>query len=230
MNRFWIVLVIIVIGLFGLFFFLRKPSSAPTISIEDAKKVASDDYIRLNKGGKVVIIEYADFQCPGCAGSYPFVKQMEEKYQDQVTFVYRFLPLTSIHPNAYTSARVAVAAGVQGKFFEMHDKLFDTQQVWGQMTTNQQKLFEDYAQELGLNIEQFRKDYASEETANRINRDRDSSQYFKITATPAFVMNGELMKTNVSSAEAFENEIKNAIIKAYGSVQTSETTPQETVH
>lgn len=214
MNRFWIVLAGVVIVLVGLFFVTGNKKDAVTFD-GDAQKIQSDDHVRNGRDKKVTLIEYGDFQCPSCGAYYPLVKQLEEKYSDQVSFVFRNFPLITIHPNAFAAARAAEAAGNQGKFFEMHDKLYETQTAWRDVSTNQQSLFETYATELGLDMTKFKADYASEATANRINRDVASAKQFSITGTPTFILNGEKI-TNPTDLAAFEKVLDEAIKKAGG--------------
>lgn len=213
MNRFWIILAVVVIGFIGIFI-ATKPESSKT-SIEEARKIVAIDHTKWSSDAKVTLIEYGDFQCPGCASYYPIIKQMEETYKDDVRFVFRHFPLRTIHPNAQAAALAAEAASKQGKFWEMHDKLFETQQSWGQITTNQQKLFESYADELELDIDQFKTDYASSETAARINRDLDSGKLFGVDSTPSFVLNGKLIDTP-SGLEEFSKLLDKAIKNAGG--------------
>lgn len=222
MNRFWIILTAVVIVLIGLFVVTGKDKQSAINFTGDAKKVQSDDHIRNGRDKKVTLIEYGDFQCPSCGAFYPIIKQLEEKYSDQVSFGFRHFPLISIHPNAFAAARAAEAAGDQGKFFEMHDKLYETQAAWGQVSTNQQALFESYAKELGLNMETFKKDYVSQATADRINRDVSSAKQFSIQGTPTFILNGEKI-ANPADLAAFEKVLNEAITKA-GGTPPSETT------
>jgi len=210
MQRFWIILTVVVLGLVGLFIASKPKESGNADFTGNAQEVQTDDHVRNGKGKQVTLIEYADFQCPSCAAYYPILKQLETKYSEQVTFVFRHYPIISIHPNAFAAARAAESAGKQGKFFEMHDKLFETQQDWGLVSTNQQSLFEGYAKQLGLNLEQFKTDYTSEAVATRINRDVSSAKQFEITGTPSFVLNGKRISTPADLA-AFEKVLDEAI-------------------
>lgn len=211
MQRFWIILTITVLGMFGLFI-ITKPKEDDSAKFEgNAQEVQADDHVRGARDKKVTLIEYADFQCPSCGAYYPTLKQLEEKYADKVTFVFRHYPIISIHPNAFAAARSAEAASNQGKFFEMHDKLFETQSSWGLVSTNQQSLFEGYAQELGLDLEQFKADYASEAVASRINRDVSSAKQFEVTGTPSFILNGKKITTPSNSVDAFSTVLDEAI-------------------
>lgn len=213
MQRFWIILTVVVLGMIGLFI-VSKPKEDSNANFNgDAKQVQTDDHVR-NKGDqKVTLIEYGDFQCPSCAAYYTILKQLETTYSDQVSFVFRHYPIISIHPNAFAAARAAEAASNQGKFFEMHDKLYETQQDWGLVSTNQQNLFEGYAEQLGLNMDQFKADYVGEPVATRINRDISSAKQFEVTGTPSFVLNGSKITTPTDKA-AFEKVLDEAIAQS----------------
>lgn len=213
MNRFWIILAVVVLGLVGLFIVTKPKESANSSFTGNAKELQSDDHVRNGAGKAVTLIEYGDFQCPSCGAYYPIVKQLEEEYGDKVSFAFRHFPLISIHPNAFSAARAAEAASNQGKFFEMHDKLYETQDSWGQLTTNQQALFESYAQELGLDMTKFKTDFASQAVADRINRDVSSGKQFDISGTPTFILNGEKIK-NPQGLDDFKKAIDEALKKS----------------
>lgn len=210
MKRFWIILGVVILGLIAVFIF-TKPKDSPTSTFNgNSAEIQSDDHVRNGGGKKVTLIEYGDFQCPSCGQYYPILKSLEESYSDQVSFVFRHFPLRTLHPNAQAASLAAEAAGKQGKFFEMHDKLFETQRIWGQTSANQQALFESYAEELGLNIEQFKADYKSSEVANRINRDVSSGKQFDISGTPTFILNGVKIETP-RGLDEFKKLLDNAI-------------------
>lgn len=213
MNRFWIILTVVVLGLIGLFFVVKKDDTSTKVSVDgDASKVLETDHVRGNKDAKVVLIEFGDFQCPGCGAYYPMLKSLEQTYGEDVAFVFRHFPLSQIHPNAFAASRAAEAAGEQGKFFEMHDKLYETQSIWGQATDNQQSLFEGYARELSLDMDQFKTDYASSKIADRINSDLSvGQQEFDVNSTPTFVLNGEKLSPNPKDQAAFAKLLDEAI-------------------
>lgn len=226
MNRFWIILGIIIIGLGALFFFTKPEGGSGGGSFDgDAKAVQADDHIKGSEEKKVVLIEYGDFQCPSCGSYYPILSQLHTTYKDQVTFIFRHFPLISIHPNAFAASRAAEAASNQGKFWEMHDRLFETQNSWGQVASNQQSLFETYAQELGLDMDKFKADYESQASADRINRDVASAKQFSITGTPTFILNGEKIE-NPGTVEAFSKLLDEAIKKAGGTPPSASESEQ----
>ena len=213
MNRFWIVLSIVVVVFIGLFIFNKDDTPSSNFS-GDATKVLEQDHIRGDKNAPVALIEYGDFQCPACGSFYPMLKTLEETYQGKVQFVFRHFPLSQIHPNAFAAARASEAAGKQGKFFEMHDKLYETQTIWGSSTTNQQSLFEGYAKEIGLSMEQFKTDYESTEVADRINFDIDSgTQTFSLNSTPSFILQDKKIE-NPQDETGFEKLIDAALTEA----------------
>ena len=225
MNRFWIILAVVIVGL-GALFVISKPKDSANNSFKgDARQLQSDDHVRNGTGKKVTLIEYGDLQCPSCGAFYPILKQLETPYNDQVSFVFRHFPLISIHPNAFAAARAAEAAGNQGKFFEMHDKLYETQSVWGEVATNQQTLFEGYAQELGLDMTKFKTDYASTAVSDRINRDVSSAKQFNVSGTPTFILNGVKIDNPGSEAD-FAKVLDDAITKAGGTPPSASSQTQ----
>lgn len=127
---------------------------------------------------KVTIVEWSDFQCPACRQAVPLVKDILEKYPEQVRLVYRQFPLTQIHQQAMAAAELAEAAYVQGKFWEMHDVLFKRQDEW---TENGDKLV-DYRQELGISSGETYKD--------KIDQDVSEGRRLGVNATPTFFVNG----------------------------------------
>ena len=214
MNRFWVVLSIVVVGLIAAFVFTGKDKNQQSAFNGDASKIQEEDHIIKAPNEKVVLIEYGDYQCPACGAAYAPIKAATEQLKDQVTFVFRNLPLTSLHPNAFAAARAAEAAAKQGKFWEMHDRLYETQDSWGQLTTNQQSLFEGYAKELGLDMAQFTADYKSNQVADRINSDLElGRKAFSINSTPTFILDGEKIE-NPTDAAGFSKLLDKAIEKA----------------
>jgi len=221
MNRFWIFLAVVVVGLGVLFVATKPKDEGPSAFTGDAATIQKDDHARYGTSNNVTLIEYADLQCPACGAYHPVMQQLSTLYKDKVNFIFRHYPIISAHPNAFSAARAAESASNQGKFWEMHDRLFETQSTWGQVTKNQQSLFENYAKDLGLDMEKFKQDYASEATADRINRDVSSAKQFDITGTPTFVLNGKKIDTP-GGLDGFKKILDDAIAEAEKSAQTPE--------
>lgn len=190
------------------------------------------DNVYGNKNAKVTLYEYGDFQCSGCGSAYPVVSQVKEKYKDQIAFVFRHFPLTNSHPNALAAATVAEAAGEQGKFWEMHDLLFENQNAWKNSSAqNRTQIFEGYAGQLGLNMDKFRNDLQNESVNEKISFDRAIGKKLNVNSTPTFFLNGkQLQVTDWNQEGALEKKITDAL-KAEGvtlPTETAETVlPQE---
>ena len=157
----------------------------------------------------VTLIEYGDFQCPACFSYFPLVTQLREEYKDRVTFQFRHFPLVQSHQNAMAAHRAAEAAGLQGKFWEMHDLLFQNQKAW-EASNNAAQFFEDYATQLELDIEKFKSDVASSGVNASVQADFKSGQDLGVSSTPSFILDGKLIE-NPTSIEAFKKVIDDAI-------------------
>lgn len=149
------------------------------------------DHVTGNTSGKVTFIEYGDFQCPSCEGAYPNVKTLISTYGDKVTFIFRNFPLTTIHPNARAAAAVAEAAGLQGKYWEMHDALYDNQNDWSSLdATKRTTVFAGFAQQLGLDMNRYNADLTGKAVDQKISFDQALGKKLGIHATPTFFING----------------------------------------
>jgi protein-disulfide isomerase len=197
MNKQFAAILVIVVGLLiGMFIFTKDKSPD---SGNGAAGQVSNHSVGAGTAG-VTLIEYGDFQCPACKQYFPIVQEVKKAYGDKITFTFRHLPLVQIHPNAFIAARAAEAAGKQGKFFEMHDLLYLNQENWSSLP-NPTEIFEQYAQQLELDVEKFKADVASEAVNATINADLKEAQSFGATSTPTFVLNGKKIDQNPSSVE-----------------------------
>jgi protein-disulfide isomerase len=206
-NRFFITLLVLMAVIVGAFAITKHKSNAPgstTSSVQPTNHTEGS-----TKSG-VVLVEYGDYQCPACGQYYPIVKQVAEKYKDQITFQFRNFPLVQLHQNAFVGARAAEAASKQGKFWEMHDMLYENQNTWGE-ASNPNTYFESYAQQLGLDVTKFKQDLASEDTNNLINADIQEAQKLGANATPTFVLDGKKITQNPGSLDAFNKLIDDEI-------------------
>lgn len=167
------------------------------------------DHVYGNKDSKVLLVEYGDFQCPGCASAHPTVQQIKEDYKDDIAFVFRNFPLTSIHPHALVAAASAEAAGKQGKYWEMHDKLYTAQDEWSNVAANDRAaIFEGYAAELGLDLEQFKSDVTDPAITKKINFDLALGKEQGVESTPTFILNGRILTQDEwSSVESMKKAI-----------------------
>ncbi len=168
--------------------------------------IAADEWQQGPSDAKVTLVEYADFECPACAAYHPVLKEVKEAFKNELRFVYRHFPLP-MHRNAVAASLAAEAAGKQGKFWEMSDLLYAKQKEWDKKTSEDRGMFEKYATELGLNLEQFKTDMQNDELRKKIEAQRSSGDDLNVRGTPSFFLNGESI-TNPSNAEAFKNLIR----------------------
>src|SRR3989338_2093696 len=133
----------------GIFFVSRDSSykNPTSVNSQELLKIIENDWVKGNKEAKVTLIEYSDFQCPACGAYYPVVKQLNEEVGDKIVIAYRNFPLRQVHQNAQIAAQAAEAAGKQGKFWEIHDMLFENQKEWSSYV-NAKEIFIKYAQSL----------------------------------------------------------------------------------
>lgn len=143
-----------------------------------------DSPVRGSSNAPVTIVEYSDFQCPFCGREQAVLEQIRQRYGEKVRIVYKHMPLTNIHPYAQKAAEAAECANEKGKFWDLHDALY----------ANQSALELDklpgYAQQVGLDPEEFRQCLDSGRMAARVKRDADSAQTVGVTSTPSFFVNG----------------------------------------
>jgi NhaA family Na+:H+ antiporter len=147
--------------------------------------VSERDHIQGSLDAPVVVVEYGDYQCPHCLQAHSIIGELQERIGDRLSFIYRHFPIRSTHPHAQHAAEAAEASGAQGKFWEMHDLLFENQE------SLQDADLAEYAVEIGLDKEQFRRDLESGQYKERVEEDFKSGVRSGVNGTPTFYINGE---------------------------------------
>ncbi|HUD06841.1 MAG TPA: thioredoxin domain-containing protein [Candidatus Saccharimonadales bacterium] len=219
-KRFWGILVGILIILGGIFW-LTSGKGAPT-----STAAQPSEHVEGQGKDGVTLLEYGDYECPYCEEYYPIVKQVATDYSQQIYFQFRNLPLTQIHLNAFAGARAAEAASLQGQFWQMHDALYETQSQWVP-SSDPQTYFDQYAQQLGLNVAKFEQDYSSTQVNNTINADVAAfNKTGAQEATPTFFLDGTQIQPAPTVA-SFQSFINAAIAKKTNS-KTTTTAPTNT--
>jgi len=204
MNKNIIVISIVsVLGTFLLLFGVYKLINQPIqTDFPQTRELKANDHIKWSSDKKNLLIEYSDLQCPACKNAHNILKTIEAsgsadfEITKKVTFVFRHFPLSQIHDKANMAAYAAEAAGKQGKFWEMTDLLFDDQQTWEKSGNPQQDYFLNYAKELKLDVDQFKKDSDSTEVKNRVAEDLKDANQIGINSTPTFFLNGQKIEVN----------------------------------
>ncbi len=205
-KRFLIIMAALVVVFFGVIIVSKNKEDASTPGDSNA----GSNHIKGKGSAGVEIVEFADFQCPTCAQFDPLVQAVVKKYNDQITFQFRHFPLVQIHQNAMIAHRSAEAAGKQNKFWQMHDLLFERQDIWKD-SSNAKLVMEDYASELGLNVDKFKSDFASTQVNDIITADIKAGQDAGVSGTPTFVIDGKKLDDLPRDIESFSKLIDQAI-------------------
>lgn len=220
-TKAWIIFAAICVVVFGgLIVWSGKDrvdvSKVDTNAIQTAATVSGNigDHTFGNEKAKVVLVEYGDFQCPACGSAHPTVRKLTEKYKDQMLFVFRNFPLTQIHPNARAGAAAVEAAGLKGKYWEMHNLLFESQGDWTEASaTDRGAIFSAFAEKAGIKKADFNTTLKNESARinKKIDFDRAIGGKLKVDSTPTFYLNGKKLESkSYNGEEAFEKTLLEA--------------------
>lgn len=216
---FWV----IILAILGFFVYAIAQLATDTPSVDGLPTdvaLAADDHVLGNPDAKVQLIEYADFQCPGCAAFHPLVKQVVSEYKDKLAYAYRHFPLPQ-HQHAKIMARASEAAANQGKFFEMQDLIFTNQTKWS-ILGNVDKTISDYVTKLNLDTAAFETDIDTRATKDAVEADYQSGVGYGVNSTPTFFLNGIKMPLP-RNIDEFRALIDNALLKAQATSNESAT-------
>jgi len=147
--------------------------------------VSAQDHAEGPADAPLTLVEYGDYQCPYCGAAYPVVKRLQKTLGKKLRFVFRNFPLTQAHPYALTAAQAAEAAALQGKFWEMHDLLFEEQALL------KPEIIHSWGKRIGLDLKQFEDDIKESVVEKRIKEDRQSGIRSGVNGTPTFFINGK---------------------------------------
>jgi protein-disulfide isomerase len=169
---------------------LLEPTSKEPESGYEAPKLAvpvtpERDHIEGPLTAQLTLVEYGDYQCPYCGAAYPEVKRVQEKLGTELRFVFRNFPLTNMHEYAMAAAETAEAAAVQGKFWPMHDFLYEHQKTLGDSNVAL-----SYAKKLGIDTQRFEREIAQHAYQKRIKEDFMGGVRSGVNGTPTFYVNG----------------------------------------
>jgi protein-disulfide isomerase len=155
----------------------------------------------------VTLEEFGDYQCPACGELHPSLKKFKEEFGAKLNFVFRNLPLTSIHKNALPAAQAAEAARIQNHFWEMHDLLYENQKLW-QDDINPRTIFLKFAADLGLDTPRFARDMDDKQVKLRIEADQDAAAELGINGTPTVLIDGRQLRPEVTNPEGIRKGIE----------------------
>jgi protein-disulfide isomerase len=218
-------IAVVVIAIGGYFVFKSGSSTpaAPLPAADQSKLVHANSYMTGNINAKVTLVEFGDYECPSCGAAYQPIKDIVNQYSSNpnFNFVFRNFPLSTVHPNADISAEAAEAAGEQGKYWQMHDLLYENQGTWGDSASPMQ-YFLKYAQQLGLNVATFQTEVTAGKFEPVIQADVADGNAVGINATPTFFVNG------VPIVGDQQSDITSAIAKDLAAAPSSTPAPTPT--
>jgi protein-disulfide isomerase len=168
----------------------------------------AQDHIAGPDDAPVTLVEYGDYECPYCGMAHPIVKRAQRELGDQLRLVFRNFPLAEMHPHARLAAQAGEAAGAQGRFWEMHDMLFEHQDA-----LEPQDLI-GYAESLGLDVPRFERDLEVGTYAKKVRDDFRSGVRSGVNGTPTFFVNGERYDGSWANEEAFIGVLRDAARQA----------------
>ena len=169
-----------------------------------AVPVSADDHIQGNPGAPVTLVEYGDFQCPACAMAYPLVKAIQQRHGDDLAFVFRHFPLAEVHQYAKLAAEVAEGADAQGRFWDMHDWLYENQDGW---VAEGVEGLEAGLRALSLDEGRVAGAAQSPAVAARIHRDFMGGVRSGVNGTPSFYLNGARFEGDFEDLQAVIDEV-----------------------
>jgi protein-disulfide isomerase len=148
------------------------------------RPIEKEDHVQGSASAPITVVEYGDYECPFCGAAYPMLKELQKQLGNKMRFVFRNFPLTNVHPYAELAAEAAEAAGAQGKFWEMHDGIYENQESLGE------ELILELAKTIGLDIKKFREDLEKHKFAERVKKDFMGGVRSGVNGTPGIFLNG----------------------------------------
>ncbi|MCI0339140.1 MAG: DsbA family protein [Acidobacteria bacterium] len=165
---------------------------------------------RTNNRTAVTLEEFGDYQCPPCGTLHPVLKTIKDEFGDRVQFSFRHFPLVQIHQHAVAASQAAVAAGLQGRFWEMHDLLYKNQSVWSS-ATDARPIFLSYARQLGLNVDLFVNDMGGNRANTIVASDLRRGQALGVNSTPTVFINGREIPFEELKIDNLRKEIRSLL-------------------
>jgi protein-disulfide isomerase len=221
----FLIIIVVLVAAVGGVWLLKRSSHQATNGNANANANANESdpaseppgaqppHVRGNPKAPVTVEEFADFQCPSCGVYYPELRKIESEFGDNLRVIFRERPLVPPHEHALMAAQAAEAAGLQNRFWEMHDKLYENQKTWSE-ANDLVPIFIDYAKQIGLDTDRFMKDLNGEAVATRIFQDGKRVHYLNVNSTPTFYVNGKEAKDDNWKPDGLREMIRQALREA----------------
>jgi protein-disulfide isomerase len=206
MNRTtWIIIAVLCVLGLGTLIVITKQDATNVDNIDATKIIESTDstigdHVYGKADSKVLVVEYGDFQCSGCIAAHPTVAKVESLYKGTTAFVFRNYPIPNLHPNALAAASVAEAAGLQNKYWEMNNLLYNKSSEWISLSADaRDSKFNELAESLSLDMTKFNEDRSSKMVNDKISTDKALGNKQGVSSTPSFFLNGEKVSNDIVS-------------------------------
>lgn len=214
-RPFLIIAIVLIAAVVGGFVLLRSRQNkdafagAPTspLSTPTAPQPGAEPRRKLPVDAVVTLEEFGDYQCPPCGALHPTLKKLKQEYGPNLNFVFRNLPLPAVHKNALAAARAAEAARMQNRFWEMHDLLYENQDLWKD-ATKPQPIFWKFASDLGLDTARFGSDVGDKPVQMRLEADQAAAAGMGIVGTPTIVIDGRQLRPEVTNPDGIRRGIE----------------------
>lgn len=173
--------------------------------------IFDEEYLPATFSAKVTLVEFGDYECPACIDYHPMVKQLLSDFSGKFNYVFRNYPL-DYHKNALAASYAVESAGLQGKYWQMHDRVYESTTQWVS-STDAKSIFITFAEELGLDVEKFKTDIDSSTVKDKVQGDTNDGNLIKLNATPTFYLNGAKIERLSGSYEDLRNLINTELGK-----------------
>ncbi len=222
----FVIIIVVLLAALGAYFYMKRAAqSGPSIpaapltagssgttsaAAANAAPGAQPPNFRGSENASVTLEEFGDFECPPCGLLYPVLKGIEGEYGSRIKVVFREYPLTPNHAHALVAARAAEAAGLQGRFFEMHDLIYQNQTSWKDLF-DVRPVYEGYAKQIGLDVERWKRDQTSDAVEQRIFLDGNRAHSLGVKGTPTVFINGAEIPFEQLTPEGLRAAINKAV-------------------
>jgi protein-disulfide isomerase len=220
-NKSFLIIGLITLAIFvgGIFLFGRGGSSNSSTNVVNSSLlvpanaiqtsgIVNGTYLPASASATLTLVEFGDYECPACGIYSPLVKELLTNFAGNVNYVFRNFPLTQ-HKNANISSYAVEAAGLQGKYWEMHEKMYATQADWSNLS-DPTSIFIGFAKDMGLDVNRFTNDLGSSIVKNKVQNDLNDGNTIGITQTPTFYLNGKKLVLN-GTADQLKSLVEAAI-------------------
>ena len=200
-----IIAIVLAVTIVGLVFLLRARPNGGLVATNT--QPGNEAQSKLPEGVVVTLEEFGDYQCSPCGALHPSLKKLKQEFGPNLNFVFRNLPITTLHKNALAAAQAAEAARMQNRFWEMHDLLYENQDLWKD-DINPRSIFWKFAADLGLDTGRFMSDMADRQVNLRIEADQSAAAELGIDGTPTLLIDGRKLRPEVTNPDGIRKGIQ----------------------